>query len=74
MMRTLVLYVIGNHLPVAHSISEREWPPSGPLSVYSHPQATLTFGQCALRLIQVKAVGLVEVSNLMSQQLSAEVR
>ena len=36
------------------------------------PQATLTFGQCALRLIQVKAVGLVEVSDLVPQQLSAE--
>ena len=28
------------------------------------PQATLTFGQCALGLTQVKAVGLVEVFNL----------
>ena len=29
------------------------------------PQATLTFGQCALGLAQVKASGLVEVFDLM---------
>ena len=28
------------------------------------PQATLTFGQCALGLAQVKAAGLVEVFDL----------
>ena len=40
-------------------------PLRGPFHYAPVPQATLTFGQCALRLIQVKAVGLVQVVDLL---------